>query len=69
MAMRVLKIRDVCEKLAVSRTALWRLCKRSDFPLQVQLGGRLSGFLEHEIDEWLEVQAAARVKGMAGHGS
>lgn len=60
--LRVMRIQDVCDKIALSRTALWRLCKSADFPQPIQLSGRVAGFLEHEIDAWLEHQAAQRVK-------
>lgn len=60
--LRVMRIQDVCDKIALSRTSLWRLCKSADFPQPIQLGGRVAGFLEHEIDAWLEHQAAQRGK-------
>ncbi len=60
--LRVIRIQDVCDKIALSRTSLWRLCKTTDFPRPIQLGGRVAGFLEHEIDAWLERQAAQRTK-------
>ncbi|MCF7539814.1 helix-turn-helix transcriptional regulator [Pseudomonas petrae] len=59
--MRVLRIQDTCSKIAISRTSLWRLCKQDDFPQPISIGGgRVIGFLEHEIDHWLEARAAAR---------
>ncbi|WP_080476751.1 helix-turn-helix transcriptional regulator [Pseudomonas syringae] len=59
--MRVLRIQDTCSKIAVSRTSLWRLCKQKGFPQPINIGGgRVIGFLEHEIDQWLESRAAAR---------
>ena len=58
--LRVIRIQDVCDKIALSRTSLWRLCKTTDFPRPIRLGGRVAGFLEHEIDAWLEQQAAQR---------
>ena len=60
--MRVIKVQDVCDKIAVSRTTLWRLCLTEDFPKPVRLcpGGRSIGFFAHEIDAWLETQAAER---------
>ncbi|MNT91593.1 Prophage CP4-57 regulatory protein (AlpA) [compost metagenome] len=58
--LRVIRIQDVCSKIALSRTSLWRLCKQTDFPKPIHLGGRVAGFLEHEIDEWLGRQAAQR---------
>lgn len=31
--LRVIRIQDVCDKIALSRTSLWRLCKTTDFPV------------------------------------
>ena len=60
--MRVIKVQDVCDKSAVSRTTLGRLCQTEDFPKPVRLGpgGRSIGFFAHESDAWLETQAAER---------
>jgi len=59
--LRVIRIQDVCSKLGISRTSLWRLSQSGDFPQPIPLGGRTVGFLEHEIDMWLEAQAASRL--------
>jgi len=58
--MKILRIQEACNKISLSRTTLWRLCQQTDFPKPINLGGRAVGFLEHEIDRWLESQAAAR---------
>ena len=60
--MQIIKTQDVCMKISVSRTTLWRLCQTEDFPKPVRLGpgGRSIGFFAHEIDAWLETQAAER---------
>ena len=67
--MRVIRIQEVCAKIAVSRTSLWRLSKHTDFPRPIQLGGRIAGFFEHEIDAWLEVQVAIRPKAQRGQST
>ncbi len=64
--MRVIRTQEVCDKIAVSRTSLWRLCKNTDFPKPIHLGGKIAGFLEHEIDAWLAAQAAARPQMQRG---
>ncbi|MFG7342176.1 helix-turn-helix transcriptional regulator [Stutzerimonas stutzeri] len=50
--MQIIKTQDVCTKISVSRTTLWRLCQTEDFPKPVRLGpgGRSIGFFAHEID-------------------
>ena len=59
--MQIIKTQDVCMKISVSRTTLWRLCQTEDFPKPVRLGpgGRSIGFFAHEIDAWLETQAGS----------
>lgn len=64
--MKILRIQETCSKIALSRTTLWRLCQQADFPKPINLGGRAVGFLEHEIDQWLESQAAARSVSLRG---
>ncbi len=58
--MKVLSSQIVCDKICVSRTSLWRMCQRPDFPKPIKTGGRAVCFLEHEIDEWINAQAATR---------
>jgi prophage regulatory protein len=56
--MRTIRIQEVCNKLSVSRTSLWRLSRQPGFPKPINLGGsRMVVFLEAEIDAWLEAQA------------
>ena len=56
--MRTIRIQEVCNKLSVSRTSLWRLSRQVGFPKPINLGGsRMVMFLEAEIDAWLEAQA------------
>ena len=56
--MRTIRIQEVCNKLSVSRTSLWRLSRQPGFPKPINLGGgRMVMFLEEEIDAWLEEQA------------
>ena len=50
--LRVIRIQDVCDKIALSRTSLWRLCKTTDFPRPIQLGGRVACFSEVLREGW-----------------
>ncbi|MCQ4260773.1 helix-turn-helix transcriptional regulator [Stutzerimonas stutzeri] len=59
--MRAIRIQEVCNKLSVSRTTLWRLSRQPGFPKPINLGGgRMVMFLETELDSWLEAQAASQ---------
>jgi len=54
MNMNIISIRKTCLKLDISRTTLFRLEQTEDFPRKRQIGARRVGFLESEIDAWLE---------------
>ena len=59
--MKILRKKAVCEKLGgISEVTLWRTCRADPtFPVSIQLNKRVVGWLEHEIDAWLEQKAAA----------
>lgn len=51
--MKVLRVKDVTERLGICRDTLWRLEKRGLFPRRIQLGRRAVGWLEEDIENWL----------------
>ncbi|OHQ47545.1 AlpA family transcriptional regulator [Pseudomonas aeruginosa] len=59
--MKILRKKAVCEKLGdINETTLWRISRGDPtFPASIQLNKRVVGWLEHEIDAWLEQKAAA----------
>lgn len=59
--MKILRKKAVCEKLGdINEVTLWRI-SRADrtFPVSIQINKRIVGWLEHEIDAWLEQKATA----------
>ena len=52
--MKILRIRNVTEATGLSRTTLWRLERRGDFPRRVRLGPNSIGWIETEVEEWIE---------------
>ena len=61
MNKRVIRIQEVCQKIGISRTSLWRLNKQEDFPRPILLRSRTPAYFEHEIDAWLDAQGSQRV--------
>ena len=51
--MRVLRTTEVVERIGLSRSTLWRLERAGDFPERVHLGVNSVGWLETDIDSWL----------------
>lgn len=52
--MRFLKLKEVMEKTALSRSAIYRKMNDGEFPQSVSLGDRAVAWVESEVDEWME---------------
>ena len=50
--MRFLK--EVMEKTALSRSAIYRKMNDGEFPQSVSLGERAIAWVESEVDEWMD---------------
>lgn len=51
--MRVIRLNEVKDKVGLSRSTIYRRISNGEFPKPILLGGRASGWIEDEIDEWL----------------
>ena len=58
--MRVLRKRRVRDKAGISFATIDRKEKAGEFPARIKLGEKAVGWLESEIDEWIERRVAAR---------
>lgn len=56
MADRILRVRDVTERVGLGRTSLWRKERDGEFPRRRVIGGGIVGYLESEIDEWIRTR-------------
>jgi len=56
---RIIRLPKVREQVGMGTTAIYGMIKRGEFPKQVKLG-RLSGWMESEIQEWIKDKAAKR---------
>jgi prophage regulatory protein len=54
---------EVKERTGLSRSTIWRLEGSGIFPRRRQLGGNSVGWVEAEIQEWLEGRPFAVVGG------
>lgn len=59
-SVRVLPYPKLREKVDYTRQYLSRLEKLGLFPQRVHLGEHKVGWLEHEVDAWIEARAAER---------
>lgn len=54
---RILRWEKVHQRVARSRTQVWRDIRASKFPAPVKLGPNSVGWYEDEIDAWIEARA------------
>lgn len=60
MAERILRRPEVSSRTGFGRSTLYALVQSGRFPKPIKLGSRASGWLESEVDQWIESQKAAR---------
>ena len=59
MSTVILRLPAVMARTGLSRSSVYLRVSRGLFPKQVTLGGRASGWIEAEIQEWIEQQIEA----------
>ena len=58
----ILRLPEVIARTGLSRSSIYLRVSKGVFPKSVSLGWRSVGWLEHEIDEWLEEKVEASRK-------
>ena len=51
--MRILRRQEVAEIVGVSQATIYRMVSRGEFPRQVQISPRCTGWRVDEVEEWL----------------
>lgn len=57
---RIIRRPAVRGKVGLSDTSIWRLIQSGGFPKPIALGTRAVGWIESEVDAWLEARSRAR---------
>jgi prophage regulatory protein len=65
MAHSILRLPAVKTRTGLSRSTIYLRVSQGTFPKPVSLGGRAVGWLEEEIQEWLQRQIEASRKAAA----
>ena len=60
---RIIKLAQVIEITSLSSATIYRLIKTGQFPKQLKLAQRSSGWLLEEINNWLESKSFLRKGG------
>jgi prophage regulatory protein len=50
---RIIRIAELCRKVGLGRTTLWRMERDGEFPQRRQLGRGQVGWIESEVDAWI----------------
>jgi len=60
IAKRIIRKPELLAMIGLSDPTIWRMEKEGKFPKRIRLGGNSCGWLESEINEWLDARLAAR---------
>lgn len=64
MTYSILRLPEVISKTGLARSTIYERIKTNSFPVPISLGARAIGFIEKEVDEWIE----ARIKESRSNG-
>ena len=56
---RLLRLGDVQRRVGLSRSSVYALAAKDQFPKPIKLGLRASAWLENEIDDWIAMRIEA----------
>ena len=59
MVDKILRPRQVCEAIGLSRTSLWRLCRANEFPAAVRLSRNAVGWPSSVVQRWISEREQA----------
>ena len=65
---RIIRLPEVISKTGLSRSTIYLRVSRNGFPKPVNLGGRAVGWVEAEIQEWLNLQIESSRKILGEEG-
>jgi prophage regulatory protein len=57
---RIIRMPAVIEKTGLAESTIYEHVAKGRFPRQVKIGSKSVGWLEHEVDSWIDDCAAAR---------
>jgi len=61
--MKILSAKELTKQIGLSRTTIWRMERRGEFPQRIVLSSNRVGWDAKEINDWLE--SRPRIKGGA----
>lgn len=67
MSCKIIRLPTVQDIIGLSKPTIYRMMKRGEFPAQIKMGPKASGWLMSEVQDWVSSrQAARRIAGQSG---
>lgn len=67
MENKIIRMPDVEKKVGMSKSVIYNMIRRGEFPRQVRLGEHSVGWIETDVDEWVRVRGeTVRDRGNEG---
>jgi prophage regulatory protein len=60
--MQIYRIKDVIKVTGLSRSTIYRLMDQDRFPKSIKLSQRIIGFLEEDIEQWIQERYQEGIK-------
>lgn len=60
---KLLRLPEVLELTGLSRSGLYTLLGKGDFPQPIKLGERINAWRDDQLQEWVDQRTPARVEG------
>jgi len=51
---KIIRLPEVIQRTGLSRSTIYMRISNQSFPDSINLGGRAVGWIENEVDEWIE---------------
>lgn len=64
--MKFMPLQELKDKIGLSKSAIYKKIKDSEFPVSVPIGSRTVAWLESDINEWVEWRVQVRARASKG---
>lgn len=54
MSSRILRMREVIQRIGLSRSTIYKLMENNEFPRPMKLGSQAIGWRDTDIEAWIE---------------
>ncbi len=62
MTTRVLRMREVMQRIGLSRSTIYKLMENDDFPKPMKLGSQAIGWRDGDIENWIASRPHASLR-------